>query len=59
MATKRQIYGELMTHDPGESVEDSKRRIGELMRTADFKEGVAAMAQKREPKFQPLPAVPA
>lgn len=57
MVTKRQIYAELMTSDPGESVEDSKRRIGELMRQSDFKEGVAAMAGKREPKFQALPAV--
>ena len=55
LATKRQLYAELMEHDVGACVEDSKRRIGELMKMDDFKEAVGAMAQRRPPKFQGLP----
>lgn len=54
LATKRQMYAELMQHDVGAAVEDSKRRLAELMRKADFKEAIAAMAQKRPPAFKPL-----
>ena len=51
--TKRQLYAELMSADVGRAVEDSKRLIGELMRGADFKESIAAMRDKRQPKFAP------
>ncbi len=55
LATKRQLYAELMEHDVGACVEDSKRLIGELMKKDDFKEAVGAMAQRRPPKFAGLP----
>ncbi|HSV79979.1 MAG TPA: enoyl-CoA hydratase-related protein [Ramlibacter sp.] len=54
LTTKRQLYAELMEHDVGRCVEDSKRLIGELMRGADYKEGVAALMEKRPARFQGL-----
>lgn len=57
LTTKRQLYAELMSDDVGACVEDSKRLIGELMRKPDYKEAVAAMVERREPRFQGLGAV--
>jgi enoyl-CoA hydratase/carnithine racemase len=50
---KRQLYGELLSSDVGRAVEESKRLIGEFMKQADYKEGVAALLEKRAPKFPP------
>lgn len=52
LTTKHQLYGELMAGDVGACVEDSKRLIGELMHKDDYKEAIAAMAQRREPRFR-------
>lgn len=52
--TKRQLYAELMSGDVGEAVEESKRLISVLMRDADFREGAAALQEKRPAKFLPL-----
>lgn len=52
LTTKRQIYAELMADDVGACVEDSKRLIGELMRKDDYKEAIAAMGERRSPKFK-------
>lgn len=52
--TKRQLYGELARTDVGESVETSKRLIGMHMQQEDFREGVAAMQARREPRFAGL-----
>jgi enoyl-CoA hydratase/carnithine racemase len=54
LETKRQIYAELMDADVGACIEDSKRRIGKLMRSTDFKEAVAALGEKRLPRFEGL-----
>lgn len=54
--TKRQIYAELMSDDVGVSVEDSKRCIEFMMKTADFKEGSRALQDRRPPRFGGLPA---
>ncbi len=56
LTTKRQLYAELMTHAAGDCVEDSRRRIGEMMRGADYREAVAAMTEGRAPRFATLPA---
>lgn len=50
-AAKRQLYGELMSADVGRSIEDSKVMIGEMMKTADYREGVAALQERRPPRF--------
>lgn len=54
--SKHQLYGELLTHDIGEAIEDSKRRIGAMMRWRDYKEGVKALMEKRPADFAPLDA---
>ncbi len=54
LTTKRQLYAELIQHDVGKSVEESKDRIGEHMRNADYSEGVQAFQDGRAPKFAPL-----
>jgi len=54
MTTKRQLYMELMSDDVGVCVEDSKKMIGQLMHKPDFKEAIAAMAERREPRFEGL-----
>ncbi len=52
-ATKRQLYGELLGGDVAKAIDDSKRLIGELMKKPDYKEGVAALLERRPPKFPP------
>lgn len=52
LTTKRQLYAELMESDVGKCVDESKRLIGELMRLDDYKEGVAAMSERRPPRFK-------
>ncbi|MFD9668577.1 enoyl-CoA hydratase-related protein [Rhodococcus sp. NPDC059968] len=61
---KRQIYAELLHSNVGTAVEDSKDLIEQFMQQPDFKEGVAAMAERRAPQFaapapETLPAPPA
>lgn len=51
LLTKRQIYAELMEVDVGECVEHSKRLIDDAMRGPDYKEGVAALQEKRPARF--------
>jgi enoyl-CoA hydratase/carnithine racemase len=50
-ATKRQIYADLLSHDVGRSITDSKRLMNEAMSTAEYREGVAALRDKRPPHF--------
>lgn len=52
--TKRQLYADLMASDAGASVEESKRLIGVLMKTDDFKEGTRAFQERRPARFEPL-----
>lgn len=49
--TKRQLTTDLLRHDPGASVDDSKRLMNAAMATAEYAEGVAALVQKRAPDF--------
>ena len=48
---KRQLWGDLLHHDPRAAVENSKSLIGEMMQRPDYTEGVAAMREKRRPHF--------
>ena len=49
--TKAQIAHDLHRHDSAASVADSKRLLDEAMRTAEYREGVAALREKRPPRF--------
>jgi enoyl-CoA hydratase/carnithine racemase len=51
MTVKRQLWGDLLHDDPRASIERSKELIGEAMQRPDYYEGVAALQQKRPPKF--------
>ena len=50
-ATKRQLYDDLLQADVGASVEESKRLMDRMMGGADYREGVAALRERRPPKF--------
>lgn len=51
---KRQLYADLMRHDAGAAIEDSRELMGELMKQPDFSEALQAMKDKRAPDFKPL-----
>ncbi len=48
---KRQLWGDVLHDDPRAAVEASKALIGQMMQEADYAEGVAAMREKRQPRF--------
>ncbi|HEX2889632.1 enoyl-CoA hydratase-related protein [Vineibacter terrae] len=52
-ATKRQLYGELMERGIGRAVDASKELIGVMMKHPDYREGVAALRDRRAPSFPP------
>ena len=49
--TKRQIAADLLRHDPAASVADSLRLLDDAMGTAEYREGVATLTEKRPPNF--------
>jgi enoyl-CoA hydratase/carnithine racemase len=49
--TKRQLYRDLHRHDAAASVGESKRLLDDAMRTDDYREGVAALRDRRLPRF--------
>jgi enoyl-CoA hydratase/carnithine racemase len=49
--TKRQLARDLLRHDVGESVRESDELLARAMTQPDFVEGVAALRQRRPPKF--------
>jgi enoyl-CoA hydratase/carnithine racemase len=50
-AIKRQLYDDVMQHDVGASIEEFKRLLERMMAAPDFREGVAALREKRPPNF--------
>jgi enoyl-CoA hydratase/carnithine racemase len=50
-AAKRQLWTDLLHGNPAASVEQSKALIAELMQGPDYAEGVAALVEKRPPRF--------
>jgi enoyl-CoA hydratase/carnithine racemase len=50
-ATKRQVVTDLLRHDPAASVRESLERMNAAMRTAEYAEGVAALRERRPPRF--------
>lgn len=49
--TKGQIYRDLLRHDVGAAIDESHRLLGEATATAEYREGVAALREKRPPNF--------
>jgi len=49
--TKAQLYGDLLRHDVGAAIADSQRLLDEAMKTAEYREGVAALREKRAAQF--------
>lgn len=49
--TKQQLYADLVRHDVGASITDSTERMHAAMGTAEYREGVAALTEKRPPRF--------
>lgn len=49
--TKRQIHTDLLRADPAAAVDEAQRLLGEAMGTAEYREGVAALREKRPPRF--------
>ena len=49
--TKRQLYDDLLRHDVGAAVDDAARLLDAAMGTAEYREGVAALREKRPPRF--------
>lgn len=52
MATRRQVYTDLH-RDVGAAVAESERLLDLMTASPDFREGVAALVEKREPRFWP------
>lgn len=50
-ATKAQLWGDLLRHDPARSVEESMRLLREMTGGADFVEGSRALSERRRPEF--------
>jgi enoyl-CoA hydratase/carnithine racemase len=49
--TKRQLYDDLLTHDVGTSLQEARRLLAEATTTAEYREGVAALRERRAPRF--------
>ena len=49
--TKRQLYDDLLTADVGAAIAESNRLLDEAMGTAEYREGVAALRERRPPRF--------
>lgn len=49
--TKAQLYHDLHRHSAAASVADSKRLLDDAMATEEYREGIAALRQKRPPQF--------
>ena len=49
--TKRQLYDDLLRHDVGAALADARRLLAEAMTTAEYREGVAALRERRPPRF--------
>ncbi len=49
--TKRQLWDELLHHDPARAVRDSIALIGEMATGPDFAEGSRALSERRPPEF--------
>lgn len=51
--TKAQLYRDLLHHSPAAAIHDAQRLLREAMTTAEYREGVAALRERRAPRFRP------
>jgi len=49
--TKRQLHTDLLGGNPAASVREAQRLLNEAMGTAEYREGVAALRERRPPRF--------
>ena len=49
--TKRQIHDDVLRADPAAAIDEAQRLLAEAMTTAEYREGVAALREKRPPRF--------
>ena len=50
--TKRQLYRDLLASGgPAASIADAEATMSSMMRAPDYREGVAALREKRPPRF--------
>lgn len=50
-ATKRQLYTDLLHHSPAAAIDEAQRLLAAAMTTAEYREGVAALRDRRPPRF--------
>ncbi len=48
---KRQLYDDLLSHDVGAAIERAAALLDRAMGTAEYREGVAALHERRHPRF--------
>jgi enoyl-CoA hydratase/carnithine racemase len=49
--TKQQLYRDLLRDSPAAAIDDAQRLLADAMRTEEYREGVAALREKRAPRF--------
>jgi enoyl-CoA hydratase/carnithine racemase len=49
--TKAQLYNDLLHHSPAAAIAEAQRLLEQAMTTAEYREGVAALREKRPPDF--------
>jgi enoyl-CoA hydratase/carnithine racemase len=49
--TKAQLYTDLLHHSPARSIHEAQRLLAEAMATSEYREGVAALRERRPPDF--------
>lgn len=50
--TKAQLYRDLLHHSPAAAIHDAQRLLEQAMATAEYREGVSALREKRPPSFE-------
>jgi enoyl-CoA hydratase/carnithine racemase len=49
--TKMQLYRDLLHHSPAAAIQQAQRLLEQAMTTDEYREGVAALREKRPPRF--------